>query len=100
MSSAPDSRAMSAIAGTKSLWSVWVIAFFDVTFAEVLDELVALFFAAFAAFLNPQARRGIRKDANRTYFLRGASSAMYIISCLKIKRLGCPSRVSRTIFLS
>src|SRR6266700_2338560 len=42
---------MSAIAGTKSLWSVWVIAFFDVTFAEVLDELVALFFAAFAAVL-------------------------------------------------
>ena len=28
------------------------------------------------------------------------SSAMYMISCLKMNRLGAPSRVRRTIFLS
>ena len=36
----------------------------------------------------------------RSHFLFPPSSAMYMISCLKMNRLGAPSRVSRTMFLS
>jgi hypothetical protein len=36
----------------------------------------------------------------RYYFRFAPSSAMYIISCLKMNRLGAPSRVSRIMFLS
>ena len=40
------------------------------------------------------------KAGSRTHFFLPPSSAMYMISCLKMNRLGAPSRVSRTIFLS
>jgi hypothetical protein len=34
------------------------------------------------------------------HFLLPPSSAIYMISCLKMNRLGAPSRVNRTMFLS
>ena len=34
------------------------------------------------------------------HFFLPPSSAIYMISCLKMKRFGAPSRVSRTIFRS
>jgi hypothetical protein len=46
-------------------------------------------YAALSAEMNPPR-----------HFLFAPSSAMYMISCLKMKRLGAPSRVSRTMFLS
>ena len=76
-----------------------------------------LIFAAFAEFqsaisavhrlLGAVSKNLNRKDAkipqsqrNRAYLRLALSSAMYMISCLKINRLGWSSRVSRTIFLS
>src|SRR5207253_1833100 len=35
-----------------------------------------------------------------THYRRGGSSAMYMISCLKMNKLGAPCRVRRTMFLS
>jgi len=35
-----------------------------------------------------------------SYFFLPPSSAMYMISCLKMKRFGAPSRVRRIMFLS
>src|SRR6266446_4346510 len=52
------------------------------------------------AFLSLPCVIAIVQIIAAAYFLFPPSSSMYIISCLKIKRLGAPSRVSRTIFLS
>ena len=46
-------------------------------------------------------RQTFRAEAySPIHFFLPPSSAMYMISCLKMNRLGAPSRVSRTIFLS
>ena len=78
-----------------------------------------LFFASFAEFLSvlggyafhlrreksltakdaKKPRKG-RKENRRSYLRLAPSSAMYMISCLKINRLGWSSRVNLTMFLS
>src|SRR6476646_5098400 len=50
---------------------------------------------------NRVQRREVKSvSETKAYFFFPPSSAMYMISCLKMKRLGAPSRVSRTMFLS
>jgi hypothetical protein len=60
-----------------------------------------------AAYATPEpckrtsvTRRLPPANARLSYFFFPPSSAMYIISCLKINRLGASSRVSRTMCLS
>ena len=69
------------------------------------------FFASFAVTLftcvgkifnrkgREESRKG-RKENRRSYLRLASSSAMYMISCLKINRLGWSSRVNLTMFLS
>ncbi len=47
-----------------------------------------------------QAKTQQLRPETRLYFRFPPSSAIYMISCLKMNRLGAPSRVRRTIFLS
>jgi hypothetical protein len=63
-------------------------------------------FIQVSSFLRKASRdksltRGSRgREPEAFYFFLPLSSAIYMISCLKINRLGAPSRVSRTMFLS
>jgi hypothetical protein len=102
---------MADIAGRKLSWFLFWDIGFEIGFRRPLAGVRASSYRDLAKVTGknatmlaatPEAGERSRKAeaGSRFYFLFPPSSAMYMISCLKIKRLGAPSRVSRTMCLS